>query len=51
MGPMKDLTGSYQPGLRWLIVPSLLAGVVMWALTRSLEKRTVALARLGEETA
>jgi ACS family tartrate transporter-like MFS transporter len=39
MGRMKDATGSYQPGLRGLIVPSIAAAVVMFALTRSLARR------------
>jgi ACS family tartrate transporter-like MFS transporter len=51
MGRMKDLTGSYLVGLRGLVLPSLLAGAVMWALTRSLERRVVELGRLGEESA
>ena len=51
MGRMKDLTGNYLIGVRGLVVPSLLAGGVMWALTRSLERRVVGLARLGEESA
>jgi ACS family tartrate transporter-like MFS transporter len=51
MGRMKDLTGSYLVGLRGLVAPSLLAGAVMWALTRSLERRAVMLGRLGEESA
>src|SRR4051812_11001276 len=51
MGRMKDLTGSYLLGLRGLVLPSLLAGAVMWALTRSLERRVVRLGRLGEESA
>jgi ACS family tartrate transporter-like MFS transporter len=51
MGVMKDATGSYQAGLRGLVIPSLVAAGIMWALTRSLEKRTVAFVRLGEESA
>ena len=51
MGLMKDATGSYLPGLRGLVVPSLLAGCLMLALTRSLERRTVAVATLREESA
>jgi ACS family tartrate transporter-like MFS transporter len=39
MGVMKDATGSYQAGLRGLALPSLMAAVVMYALTRSLKKR------------
>ncbi len=51
MGVMKDATGSYQAGLRGLLIPNLVAAGVMWALTRSLERRAVALGlgRLGEE--
>jgi hypothetical protein len=48
---MKDATGSYRAGLRGLVIPSLVAAGVMWALTRSLEKRTVAFVRLGKESA
>jgi ACS family tartrate transporter-like MFS transporter len=52
MGVMKDATGSYQAGLRGLLIPSLAAAGIMWALTRSLEKRKrVVYARLGEESA
>ena len=51
MGRIKDLTGSYFVGVRGLVVPSLLAGGLMWALTRSLERRAFALGRLGEESA
>jgi hypothetical protein len=38
-------------GLRGLVAPSLLAGGVMWALTRSLERRAVVLRRLADESA
>ena len=38
MGIMKDATGSYQAGLRGLMLPSLAAAGVMWALTRSLAR-------------
>jgi ACS family tartrate transporter-like MFS transporter len=51
MGRMKDLTGSYFAGLRGLVVPSLLAGAVMWALTHSLERKAVVLRSMGEESA
>jgi ACS family tartrate transporter-like MFS transporter len=51
MGVMKDATGSYQAGLRGLLIPSLAAAGLMWALTRSLEKRTVAFVRLENESA
>ena len=51
MGRIKDLTGSYFVGLRGLVFPSLLAGAVMWALTRSLERRAVVIRRLKEESA
>jgi ACS family tartrate transporter-like MFS transporter len=40
MGVMKDATGSYQAGLRGLIVPSLAAAGFMFVLTRSLRRRT-----------
>jgi len=51
MGLMKDATGNYLLGLRGLIVPSLVAGGVMWTLTRSLERLAVAFGPLGEESA
>jgi ACS family tartrate transporter-like MFS transporter len=53
MGRMKDATGSYDLGLRGLIVPSLTAAIVMFVLTRSLAKRDVpaAQARLADEPA
>ncbi len=50
MGVMRDATGNYQVGLRGLVVPSLLAGAVMWGLTKSLERRTVARAALAESS-
>jgi ACS family tartrate transporter-like MFS transporter len=53
MGVMKDATGTYQAGLRGLIVPSMAAAVVMYALTRSLARPRVipAVASLANETA
>ncbi len=51
MGVMKDATGTFQAGLGGLMMPSLLAGGVMWGLTRSLERKPVAFAKLGEESA
>ncbi len=51
MGVMKDATGGYQAGVGGLVVPSLLAGGVMWGLTLALERRPVAFAKLGEESA
>lgn len=51
MGVMKDATGDYRAGLRGLVIPSLVAAAVMWALTRSLRQKAVAFARLGEESA
>ena len=39
MGVMKDATGTYQQGLRGLIVPSLAAAGMMFLLTRSLRRR------------
>lgn len=51
MGVMKDATGNYLAGLRGLVVPSLLAGAVMWGLTKSLEPKAVAVGTLGEESA
>ena len=41
MGVMKDYTGSYQAGLRGLVIPSLLAAGTMYVLTRSLARRPV----------
>src|SRR5580658_2922502 len=41
MGLMKDHTGSYWLGLRGLVIPSLAAAVVMFALTRSLKRRVI----------
>jgi ACS family tartrate transporter-like MFS transporter len=51
MGVMKDATGSYMAGLRGLVVPSLLAGAFMWALTKSLERKAMVVGGLGEESA
>ena len=53
MGRMRDLTGSYGPGLRGLMVPSLLAAAAMLVLTRSLARGNVAVrqGRLADETA
>ena len=51
MGVMKDATGSYRAGIGGLVVPSLLAGAVMWGLTRSLERKPVAFAKLEQESA
>jgi ACS family tartrate transporter-like MFS transporter len=39
MGRMKDATGGYEMGLRGLVVPSLLAGTLMFLLTRSLARK------------
>jgi ACS family tartrate transporter-like MFS transporter len=39
MGVMKDYTGSYDAGLRGLVLPALLAAGTMFALTRSLKRR------------
>ncbi len=50
MGVMKDATGSYWMGLRWLIVPSLMAAALMFGLARSLARRPVgARTELAEE--
>jgi len=50
MGVMKDHTGSYDAGLRGLVLPCLLAAGTMYALTRSLARRpVVAGAELAEE--
>lgn len=45
MGRMKDATGNYNLGLRGLIVPSLIAALVMFLLTRNLAKRKLPAAR------
>jgi len=39
MGVMKDYTGSYQAGLRGLVLPCLMAAGTMLVLTRSLARR------------
>jgi ACS family tartrate transporter-like MFS transporter len=39
MGWMKDMTGTYQAGLRGLALPSLAAAAVMFALTQNLKRR------------
>ena len=50
MGVMRDYTGSYQVGLRGLVLPSLLAAGTMFVLTRGLARRpVVAGAALAEE--
>jgi MFS transporter, ACS family, tartrate transporter len=41
MGVLKDTTGSYQAGLRGLLLPSLAAAGVMYALSRSLARPRV----------
>ena len=50
MGRMKDLTGNYWLGLRWLVVPGLMAAgimvVLMWSLARGKRTRIA-----GEEPA
>jgi ACS family tartrate transporter-like MFS transporter len=52
MGVMKDYTGSYEAGLRGLVLPCLLAAGTMYVLTRSLARRRVVVgAGLAEETA
>jgi ACS family tartrate transporter-like MFS transporter len=51
MGVMKDATGSYQAGLRGLLIPSLAAAGIMYALTRSLARRPAVYDQLGEELA
>jgi ACS family tartrate transporter-like MFS transporter len=38
MGLMKDATGTYQAGLRGLVLPALAGAGVMFVLTRSLRK-------------
>jgi len=39
MGVMKDATGTYQQGLRGLVIPSLAAAGMMYLLTRSLKRQ------------
>ena len=51
MGLMKDATGSYWLGLRGLVVPSLAAAGIMFALTRSLKQRAGTLLREASELA
>jgi len=51
MGLMKDATGSYWLGLRGLVVPSLAAAGIMFALTRSLKQRAGAPLREASEMA
>ena len=51
MGVMKDGTGSYWLGLRWLVVPILAAAAAMFVLTRSLSRREPALQSFREESA
>ncbi len=53
MGRTRDLTGSYELGLRGLVVPSLGAALVMFVLTRSLarSKGTATGAALANELA
>jgi ACS family tartrate transporter-like MFS transporter len=51
MGIMKDSTGSYWLGLRWLVIPILAAAAAMFVLTRSLARHgQVFRAALGEES-
>jgi ACS family tartrate transporter-like MFS transporter len=50
MGVMKDSTGSYEAGLRGLVLPCLLAAGTMFALTRNLARRPIATAGLAEES-
>jgi MFS transporter, ACS family, tartrate transporter len=51
MGRVKDATGSYGPGLLGLIIPSLLAAGVMFAVTRNLPRlhRTTVSESLADE--
>jgi ACS family tartrate transporter-like MFS transporter len=53
MGVMKDATGSYWLGLRWLVLPSLMAAAIMVVLTRSLArgKMKAGAGALADETA
>jgi ACS family tartrate transporter-like MFS transporter len=50
MGVMKDRTGSYDAGLRGLVVPALLAAGTMYLLTRNLARHpAVARVELAKE--
>lgn len=51
MGVMKDYTGSYQAGLRGLVLPGLLAAGTMYVLTRSLARRPVVPTNFAQESA
>jgi len=53
MGVMKDATGSYWLGLRGLVVPSLMAAAMMFALMRSLARARMQVQgnELAQETA
>jgi ACS family tartrate transporter-like MFS transporter len=51
MGRMKDLTGSYQAGLRGLALPSLCAAGVMFFLARNLKRRTPIVLKEASEPA
>ncbi len=51
MGVMKDYSGSYQAGLRGLVLPSMLAAAAMFVLTRNLAQRpAITPANLAQET-
>jgi MFS transporter, ACS family, tartrate transporter len=50
MGVMRDYTGSYEEGLRGLVLPCLLAAATMFVLTRSLARRPVVPIELAEES-
>ncbi len=54
MGVMRDATGNYNAGVRGLVLPSVAAAGIMYALTRSLARRRVIApdaASLAEESA
>jgi len=52
MGLLKDATGSYEAGLRGMLIPSLVAAAIMYALTRSLARpRIIPALDVANETA
>ena len=52
MGLLKDATGTYEAGLRGMLVPSLVAAAIMYALTRSLARpRIIPALDVANETA
>ena len=52
MGLLKDATGTYEAGLRGMLIPSLVAAAIMYALTRSLARpRIIPALDVANETA